>query len=732
MRERGIPEDQYTGKASKRRDTSQIPKSKISGNPSSHHPEDGSIIRGIPQRGIDPATQPQVNLGLPSQPSSSRVSQLISEGRVLEGESTSTSNISPSRVEPPTLTHPPIWLRWSKSWLFWATIASLISGGVGFLSMAMLLKLPSAPNCPAIFWPLASASMRLGCAQVAANKQNVDDLLRAIALVEALPKDHPLRSEINSYVEQWSRDILTLADEKFQEGQLEEAIAIAQKIPQDASVHQTVDQQIQRWQATWSEGEKIYQEAEAEVRQQHWRQAFIATVRLLNLENNYWATTKYEELNRLIETTRADAEKLAKAESIEKQGGADNLLKAVQLAESIGASSFLYKDAQALIPKLGREMLDLAQAALDRKDAQAALDIANKIPPSTGLEAETQDFITMADAWRNAWAGTVPSLENAIAIAQRIGFDRPSYNQAQELISQWKLEIEDVAHLEKARELAQGGTVGDFNAAIAEASLIPSNNPRASEAKQEMDDWRRQVETIEDQPILNRAENLAVAENIDSLQVAIDEASQITSGRALYPAARRRIRSWTSKIERIQDQPYLDQARLLASEGNLPAAIAAAQQIRPGRALSKEAQAAASDWQGQIRARENWREAQQVALQGTPDALAQAISLAQQVPTTSPLRYTVEPTITQWSQQILRLALFRGRYDLPGGIEIAKKVPSGTEAYRAAREQIDTWERILNPPPPVVPAPSPVPVTISNPPIIPNSSPPSVAPLPRQ
>jgi len=43
--------------------------------------------------------------------------------------------------------------------------------------------------------------------------------------------------------------------------------------------------------------------------------------------------------------------------------------------------------------------------------------------------------------------------------AQKVGFDRP-YNQAQELISRWQLEIEDVGHLERARELAQGGTVG--------------------------------------------------------------------------------------------------------------------------------------------------------------------------------------------------------------------------------------------------------------------------------
>jgi len=70
---------------------------------------------------------------------------------------------------------------------------------------------------------------------------------------------------------------------------------------------------------------------------------------------------------------------------------------------------------------------------------------------------------------------------------------------------------------------------------------------------------------------------------------------------APLPRSPRKISNWTAKIQRIEDQPYLDQARLLASNGNLPAAIAAAQQISSGRALSNEAQAAINDWESQLR-----------------------------------------------------------------------------------------------------------------------------------
>lgn len=158
----------------------------------------------------------------------------------------------------------------------------------------------------------------------------------------------------------------------------------------------------------------------------------------------------------------------------------------------------------------------------------------------------------------------------------------------------------------------------------------------------------------------------------------------------------------------------------MASAGNLPAAITAARQIQSGRALSGEAQAAVNDWQGQIQARENWRSAQQIAQQGTPEALAEAIRLADRVPTTSPLRGEVNPAINDWGQRILIIAQDKGRYDIPGGIAIAEQIPRSTDAYQAARSQIAEWNKILNPPPPPV---EPSPETDSEPDSTNNSQP---------
>ena len=588
--------------------------------------------------------------------------------------------------------------RWTKNWVVWAAVLTLIPGSMGFLALSILFKLPTAPNCPQIFWPLASASVRLHCAQLAASKQTINDLLQAITLVKQLPENHPLRGEINRLLEEWSRDILKLADQSFQGGNLEEAIATARKIPTDVKVSELVEEQIQKWQTIWSKAEGIYQEAEKELRQRHWQSAFMLTARLLRVNNKYWSSTKYDQLNNIIVTAREDGDKLYKAENLANNRNLDSLLKAIKLAETIKPDSYLYQKAQELISGFARKMLKLAQAKMKERNADQALEIARQIPPIPELQAEVDDFMVLGEAQRSAFIGTTAGLETAISQAQQIDASRDIYNEAQQLIARWQLEIQDVSRLEKARNLASQGTVNDLTAAISEVQLIPGNNPRAKEARQEIGRWRGQVESIEDRPYLDRAEQIAINEDVISLQTAIAELNQIRSGRALYPEAKKKIRLWTAKIERIQDQPYLDQARALADSGNLTTAISEAQKIASsGRALSSEAQSSIDTWQDQIRAKESWQKAKQVAVTGTPEALVQAIQLANRVSSRNTLRLDVNIAIDQWSQQLLQMARSQSEVDVAKAIDTANLIPRGSSAYTDAQEQIRTWQQFMIP-----------------------------------
>ncbi|HLO46800.1 MAG TPA: hypothetical protein VK211_00005, partial [Kamptonema sp.] len=613
----------------------------------------------------------------------------------------------PPQQKPPSLARKTWqnWQRWPTKWQFWVAVMVTIPGGVALIAIASLFRLSAQPNCLSIFLPTASASDRLYCAEVTAQKQTVEDLLSAIDLVNDLPQDHPLRAEINRQIEKWSQDILKLGDAAFQGGNLAEAIAIARKVPSDVPAYPQVEKQIQQWQSIWDSADKIYQAAEEYLRKEDWNQAFRQATLLLDIGNIYWETTKYEEITKAIQTSRADGNKLAKARSKAEAGGVDNLLAAMQLAEAIAPNSYLYQAAQKAIGEFGKKIMELAETRLKAGQWQEAIDIVNKIPESAKLKEEVKDFTELARAASQTTAGTVAGLENAIKAAKKLKPNRPLYNKTQEFITYWQQEIADVKTLEAARQLAAKGGENDLKAAIAQLQTIPQSNPRGPEAKKEIESWTRQVELMEDTPILERAQQLATLGDANSLEAAIVEARKITSGRALYQQAQEQIKTWAEQTQRFRDRPYLEQAKQLANDGNLGAAIAAANKIQPGRTLYEEARSNIRNWESQLEAKDSLDNARQAAQPGTADALETAILLANQVPESSGLRSQAEEAIDNWSQQILAIGQSLSASDLRGAIAILRKIPSGTRVYEEARSQIQAWEESLYSPP-VEPQPS--------------------------
>jgi hypothetical protein len=595
---------------------------------------------------------------------------------------------------------------------FWAILIVLLSTGVGLTAVALLLKLPAVPNCPATFWPTASASMRLYCAQLAANKQTAENLLQAIALVEDLPADHPLRPEINRHIEEWSQQILEIGDEKFQEGKLEEAIKIAKRIPEGVSVQKLVDQRIEKWKTIWSGAQAIFEKTEEQLRQSNWTQAFREAVKMTAVDNKYWATVKYDQLTKLIQLAKVASAQLDKAHELSKSDAVDDIVAAIQQAEKISPQSYAYKEAQKLIAESGQKLLKIAEYRLEQRNGKGVLEVATKIPASVKMQAQKDDLINLGNALTQAAAGNSAGLEAAITSAQQVTSGRPLFAKGQVLLARWQREVQDITQLEKARTFASSGLVPDLRTAINEAKVIPSGNPRYSEASAEISKWTQQAETIEDQPVLDRATQLANFGGQPSLQEAINEAGRIGKGRTLYKQAQEKIGQWTNSIQRQQDQPFLDQARNLASAGNIPAAISTAQQIRSGRALYQDAQNDIETWQAETRGQQRLQEANLAASPGTTDALGEAIRVARQVPSSSSARSDAREMINRWSNQLLAIAQDRSSYNIREAINIAKLIPSSAQAYDAAQSQIQGWQRILEPPPPPpVPSPEVTPTT---------------------
>ena len=603
-----------------------------------------------------------------------------------------------------------LFLFWSRyqhrfTWKVWAALFVVVFGSVGFLATWQLLNMQKSPNCPKIFWPIASASLRLYCAQLSADSRTVAGLLEAIALVEALPDDHPLRSQVNQQVEEWAQDILNLAEKDYQAGNLEQAIAKARQIPNNMAVAAIIEERIAKWQETWTEGNDILSKLEENLRASNWNQSFRLAVDLLNLNNEYWATVKYNEAIAKITVAREDSSKLDNAFNLFARGGLDNWLKVIEEARKIQASSYAYQEAQKLIGKTEDKLKEYAERLIERKQWQALQDLANQTPKDLKIKEDVTDWSVLSAAALDAETGTVEGLEAGILGLEQIDPSRPLHQRTLAMRERWQLQVQDLKILSEARDLAQAGTIEQYSAAIAKAGEVPRNNPLWSQAQQEIGSWNRQIQVIEDRPILERAQEIALPGDINSLSNAIIQARAIANNRALYRDAQREIGGWQARIERMEDQPILDQAQALANLKDYSTAIETANQIPPGRALSAEASQNIRRWRRELRAGQNLQQANQLAAMGTAEGLTRAIALVTNISTKTDAGVQRSELLERWSYQLLSLATDlanNGRY--LEAIRLAESVSPESTAYSSARSQMQGWRNILQPPapPPIV------------------------------
>ncbi len=580
---------------------------------------------------------------------------------------------------------------WLRSWPLVMLIIFGILGVAGTAAMVSLLRIPNLPNCRAIFWPTASASLRLQCAESYAAQGDVKNLLAAIALVDELPGDHPLRSDINDRIEAWANLVLDLAERSFEEGDLELAIDNARRIPAKTAAAAVVEERIVRWQKIWKEGEDGFNTAIEKVKEKNFQVAFTLSVALLDVDNKYWATEKYNELTKVISLGREDSRKLSEALGFAKEGTVKGYIEAFKKLKLITEESVFYSEAQSERKRIGKEMLVAGEELLAARQLSNAQAMLNAIPRDLGLEAELADFQTFVTAYQQAWTGNVNGLENAINRMKTVGKNRPGYNKAQGLIAQWESEIQDVALLNQARERASRGSTADLTSAISMASRISRNSSQWDEASDQIEEWQARVETVQDRPILERADRLASVGTPDNLRAAIQEARKISSRRSLGSEADSRIANWTRRIQRIEDQPLLEQARQRANTGDRAGAIAIAARIGKGRALYDDAQADINRWQTQESGRQRLGDAVNAANRGDADSLATAIELASQVPNGSDSRASAESQIDSWSWTLLRQAETESSRNIETAITLAQRIPSQAEAYEPAQVRIRTW-----------------------------------------
>ena len=560
----------------------------------------------------------------------------------------------------------------------WWVTAIALSGcafGAGTLGLYILLQQPPKAHCESVFWPFASASVRISCAQEFAQKHTLEDLFEAISLVDSLPKGHPLRPLINRWVEIWAKEALDLAEAEFHNGNLARAIEFAKKIPAQTTAHAQVESRIQRWKIVWAKGEKVFNKAQAALKDEDWRGAFSIMIGLLSVDNRYWSQTQYEALNQKIIAAQKDETQLVKAKRLLEAGGIDNLTKALELVQNLSEGTIFQKSVKETVSKISKTLVSIAEVALGREDLTTALNALEQIPHSVSFWPEVQDWKDIANGMSDSWSGNVEGYERAIANLKKMSPQRPLYAKAQEYIQKWSADIAYVRLLEEARAKVAGGSTQELGLALDLARQIPSGSAQWKSAQQDIKEWATTLSNQQDQPLLDRADELSFKGDSTSLRAAIRTAQQIGSGTPLYTQAQNRIKGWQDQLN-----PAASRTATAASEATVTTDSA--------------------DQETKVL----FQEAQRMAQKSTPAALASAIETASQISGQSTLYAEARQSIATWGDQMLELATSKANYDLGGAIAIAQQIPVAAPAYSAAQQKIQTWEAASVPVPQVKPS----------------------------
>ncbi len=586
------------------------------------------------------------------------------------------SNLKPIAAAAPTLAQR-FALGLLRRWWLTAIALSGFALGAGTLGIFLLLRQPPKPQCESVFWPFASASLRVSCAQELAQKHTLEDLFGAIALVDSLPQGHPLRPLINRWIEIWAKQALDLAEAEFHSGKLDRAIYFAKKIPAQTTAHAQVEARIQHWKTVWVRGETVFKRAEAALGDEDWRKAFSVMVGLLSVDNRYWAQTQYELLNQKIIGAQKDETRLVQAQHLLEAGGIESLTKALSMLQELSEGTIFKKSVKETTDKIAKALVKIAETALGRQDLTTALKALEEIPRNVSFWPEVQDWTDIANAMSDAWAGTVEGYDKAIAELKKLNPQRPLYSKAQEYIQKWSADKSYVKVLEEAKASVADGTIQSLTTAIEQARQIPSDSTQWGSAQQEIKEWGENLSHQQDQPILDRADQLSAKGDPASLQAAIQKAQQIAPGAPLYSEAQSRIKDWSS-------------------------------QLNPGPSRASEANEAESPSRSSDReTRTLFQEAQRMAQKSTPAALASAIETASQIPAKSPLYAEAQQSMTAWGDQMLELANSKANYDLSSAIAIAQQIPAAAPAYDAAQQQIQAWQKAAPSEPQEQPSSSP-------------------------
>ncbi|MEQ8540776.1 MAG: hypothetical protein RIB93_25390 [Coleofasciculus sp. D1-CHI-01] len=539
-----------------------------------------------------------------------------------------------------------VFLRWSLLWLMIVSVVgSMVIGGT-----LLLTKLPPPANCQRIS-PLSPDSERLYCAQLAAQSGEFEQLLEAIAIVQYWSPNHSLYPQAQQLLREWSQMVLQFARETLNQGNYTDALKMAMQIPVSSPLYPEAQVQIATWKQERIQAQAIVSQVQDALKVQNWQQAAKLISQLSRLNDQYWSVSRYDTLTQQLAAEKQAWTQLQEARDLAKSNQLPKIEQAIALAAKVDPNSYIKAQAQSDLSNWSRTLLQIAATRFQNQEYQGVIEVAQGIPINTSLYQEAQDWLRLGQAGKLVQQNTILAFIDALTAVRQLDDKSPVQTSAAAQAIQWEAQLQDRLQLRLAKITASFEQRPLLQMAIEQAALITPDRPQRIEAQTHIAQWRKQIQHIDDRNTLRTAQQLATGGTIDQLNAAVTQARKIEPGQPLRPEAQSAIAQWNRQIETLEDQPILDLARAFAQRRDLIAAISTANQIRPGRMLYAEAQSAIAQWVAQIQTAQDrpiLEAAAALAAQGRFDA---AIATAAQIPPERALYQQAQAAIALWKSQ---------------------------------------------------------------------------------
>jgi len=352
----------------------------------------------------------------------------------------------------------------SWRWLLITLMGCVATSGAAIGAFVWLINLPPTADCdnPA---SISTDRAQLYCAQVAADSGNLDDILASLDLVGSWDQNHPLHYEVQPLVEQWSWVALQAATQRLNDNDLNRAVEFIEYIPAYSPVYETAQASLQDWNTEWDQGNAIWQQAQAALKNQDWATAANQVQALSQLRSQHWRGSQVQALSQQMRLERRARQQLQSAVEAASGGGVAQLGGALRTVSRIDNTTYAYEAAQPYMDRWSDWLLNLGLDKWYASELEEAISLGRNAAVNPSRAKAAQELIWLSEARQMAQESLGPwrtspdqliKLYRAMVLANQIPTDSLYYPQAQSSVMTWRAHLADLGQL----QLAQPGGAG--------------------------------------------------------------------------------------------------------------------------------------------------------------------------------------------------------------------------------------------------------------------------------